>query len=255
MSCVTLNKDSRTEIKGKLRLSVVIPCWGDCYLTLEVIKQLKHLTEIDWVVSAYQPSNYLKKVLQQLGVSCAICPVASRGLQMNIGARQAQGDVLLFHHADSILEESQIESIHRSLENEKIIGGAFYRKFDDRHPRLRFLENFERWHSRSFGTLYGDQSLFVRSSTFEKMEGFCNCPILEDVEFSGRLRREGTIALLDPPMVSSPRKHLENGPWRTTMENAAVLLLYRPGVSPQKLHQWYYRENGKLQHLRQSHES
>jgi hypothetical protein len=47
--------------------------------------------------------------------------------------------------------------------------------------------------------------------------------------------------MLDPPIRTSARKHLSQGPWRTTGRNAAILLLYHCGVSPTRLHRWYYR--------------
>jgi hypothetical protein len=105
---------------------------------------------------------------------------------------------------------------------------------------MRWAEGIERWHNRTFGALYGDQSLFARRAHFEKLGGFAEIPLLEDVEFSKRLRASGRIALLDPPIASSPRKHLEQGAWRTTLRNAAILLLYRLGINPRRLHSWYY---------------
>ena len=64
---------------------------------------------------------------------------------------------------------------------------------------------------------------------------------MEDVEFSKRLRAApGLIALLDPPVKTSARHHLRRGPWRTTVRNALFISLYKCGVSPVRLHHWYY---------------
>jgi len=107
-----------------------------------------------------------------------------RGFQMNRGAELATGDALLFHHADSVLTEAHADSITREMSDVKIVGCAFYRKFDERHPHLRWLEGPERSHSRLFGTLYGEQSIFVRHSHFKRLGGFANIPLMADVEFS-----------------------------------------------------------------------
>jgi hypothetical protein len=93
--------------------------------------------------------------------------------------------------------------------------------------------------------LFGDQSLFVRKEIFMQIGRFADIPLMEDVEFSKRLRQNGLIVLLDPPMRSSPRKHLEEGSWRTTLRKFAVLVLFKLGIPPEDLHRWYYRQCAK----------
>ena len=159
---------------------------------------------------------------------------------MNIGAHEASGDVLLFHHVDSELTNAHLESIAAALRDPAIIGGAFYRKFDERHPMLRWFEPLERLHLRFFGTIYGDQSVFVRREVFWQLGEFAPIPLMEDVEFSKRLRRAGRIVLLDPPMRSSPRRQIEQGSWRVTFRNLLFLVAYKCGVSAHLLHHWYY---------------
>ena len=75
---------------------------------------------------------------------------------------------------------------------QRSIGGAFYRKFDGRHPHLLWLEKIARYLStRHGGTFFGDQSVFVRREIFAKLGGFASIPLMEDMEFSRRLRRSG----------------------------------------------------------------
>ena len=107
-----------------------------------------------------------------------------------------------------------------------------------RHPRLMWLESVARFLARHGGTLYGDQSIFVRREVFERLGGFAKIPLMEDVEFSKRLRGAGKIAVLDPPVASSGRRHLRKGAWRTTIQNGLFILLYHLGVSPHRLHRW-----------------
>jgi hypothetical protein len=73
---------------------------------------------------------------------------------------------------------------------------------------------------------------------------------MEDVEFSGRLRAAGKIAVLDPPVASSARRHLRKGAWRTTFQNGLFIVLYNLGVSPHRLHRWYYGEAGEPSDIR-----
>lgn len=159
---------------------------------------------------------------------------------MNDGAAAATGDVLVFLHADTEMQPAHIAAIERAMTNHAIAGGAFYRAFDERHPHLRWLEPVARFLTRHGGTLFGDQTVFVRRELFEKLGGFADIPLMEDVEFSRRLRAAGEVAVLDPPIRTSPRHHIENGAWRSTIRNALFLLLFKLGVSAETLHAIYY---------------
>ncbi|MDQ6861402.1 MAG: glycosyltransferase family 2 protein [Verrucomicrobiota bacterium] len=173
-------------------------------------------------------------------VTARRCAQPSRGKQMNEGAAAATGDVLVFLHADTEIEATHLEAIGAAMANESINGGAFYRQFDERHPHLRCFEFVARFLTRHGGTLFGDQTLFVRREVFRKLGGFAEIPLMEDVEFSRRLRAAGPVAVLDPPIRTSPRHHIENGAWRTTIRNALFLLFYKLGVSAETLHRIYY---------------
>ena len=105
-----------------------------------------------------------------------------------------------------------------------------------------WLESVARFLTRRGGTLYGDQSIFVRREVFQRLGGFAKIPLMEDVEFSRRLRAAGKIAVLDPPVASSGRRHLRKGAWRTSVQNGLFIVLYKLGVSPHRLHRWYYGE-------------
>lgn len=176
------------------------------------------------------------------GATFIPCSTPNRGAQMNLGAAASDGDAIVFQHCDTGLEDSHLEAIQSALADPRVVGGAFFRKFDGRHPRLMWLESVARFLTRHGGTLYGDQSIFVRREIFERLGGFAKIPLMEDVEFSRRLRGAGKIAVLDPPVASSGRRHLKKGAWRTTIQNGLFIVLYDLGVSPHRLHRWYYGE-------------
>lgn len=177
-------------------------------------------------------------------------PRPGRGLQLNLGASLATAEVLLFHHVDSELIEAHLDSLARAMNDRGVTGGGFYRKFDERHPEMRWAEKIERAHCRSFGTIYGDQSVFVRREVFVRLGGFAPIPLMEDVEFSRRLRRAGKIVLLDPPMRSSPQRQIEQGAWRVTLRNLSFLIAFRAGVSPERLHRRYYGDEDRVHGMR-----
>ncbi len=231
---------SGKKIARAVGISIIVPCWRDDAVTEDLAARwLGHegVREV-LVASAGAPA---------VGASAASavrivrCPRAGRGIQMNEAARVATGAFLLFHHADTELTDEHLHSLAAAMRDPKVAGGAFRRRFDERHPHLRWLEPWEARRCQRFGPVFGDQSIFVRRLVFETLGGFAEVPLMEDVEFSCRLRQHAGLAILSPAIRSSARKHLQQGRWRTTLTNTLLLLLYVLGASPQRLHSWYYR--------------
>ncbi|HEX5176429.1 MAG TPA: TIGR04283 family arsenosugar biosynthesis glycosyltransferase [Chthoniobacteraceae bacterium] len=225
----------------RAKCSVIIPCWNDGEALQFLLARMARMRGVDQVVV----------VDASAGEDCAACGRAmgalvvksapSRGVQLNLGAQHADGDIFLFQHADSDLTQAHLDALHRAMEQSDVVGGAFHRQFDRRHAKLRFLAPIARAWAHRGGTLYGDQSIFVRRAVFERLGGFAEIPLMEDVEFSPRLRRAGRTVVLDPPMASSPRHHLRRGALRTSLRNGVMIALFRAGYPAQKLHAWYYR--------------
>jgi rSAM/selenodomain-associated transferase 2 len=232
-----------TPVGGRLRVSVIVPSWRDAEnlaLLLPAVAAIDSVAET--IVVDVSGDAESQKIAQEFGAHFVACSAPNRGAQMNVGAMLATGEVLLFQHADTELRPDHVHAIETAMLDPQLIGGAFYRKFDRRHPYLVWLEPIARLRSRRGGTLYGDQSIFVRREVFLHLGGFARIPLMEDVEFSRRLRAAGKIALLDPPTQTSARRHAGRGAWRTSMQNALFIVLYKFGVAPERLHQWYYRE-------------
>jgi len=225
----------------RLRISVVVPSWRDSKnleALLPVLSQLDRVAEI--IVVDASGGGESERIALANGATFIATAAPNRGEQMNLGAEAATGDVIVFQHADTDLEDAHLAAIEAALNEPEVIGGAFFRKFDRRHPRLKWLESVARFLTRHGGTLYGDQSIFVRRDIFMALSGFAKSPLMEDVEFSRRLRAAGKIAVLDPPLQSSARRHLRKGAWRTSIQNGLFIVLYHFGVSPHRLHRWYY---------------
>ncbi|PZR74968.1 MAG: hypothetical protein DLM52_08530 [Chthoniobacterales bacterium] len=223
------------------RISIIVPCWREAYIAVRRAADWAGFDSAKEVVLAGlagcgPPLDFPQSAKLHWCASLR----ASRGEQMNLGASKANGEILLFHHVDSELTPEHIDAIVQVMSDRAVIGGGFYRKFDQRHPALRWLEPLERIHNRAFGTIYGDQSVFVRRAVFEQLGGFAPIPLMEDVEFSKRLRRAGKVVLLDPAMRSSPQSQIEQGVWRVTLRNLLFLIAFRCGISADRLHCWYY---------------
>jgi len=226
-------------------VSLIVPVWGDDDLAAELVERVQIDPALgEWVIAAVEPGGRLRNLDRSGAIRLVVCGEPSRGAQMNRGAAQASGTLLCFHHADTELRPEHLRALKAASEDDSIVGGAFHRRFDDRHSWMIVWEGVVKRISAATGPLFGDQSIFVKTGTFREMGGFANIPLMEDLDFSRRLRRVGRIALLEPPLWSSPRRFRQIGSWRATLFNAGFIVLFYLGVSPQRLHRWYYGKRG-----------
>jgi uncharacterized protein len=163
-----------------------------------------------------------------------------RGSQMNAGARLAQGRLLLFLHADTILPEQAFQQILAVCEDGTTVGGAFDLEIASSRLFLKVISKVSSWRSQLTRIPYGDQAIFVRRDIFEVVQGFPDIPIMEDVALMQRLKQGGyAIRILRSPAIVSPRRWEQEGIVRCTLRNWSLMTLYVLGVDPQKLAYWY----------------
>lgn len=160
-----------------------------------------------------------------------------RASQMNSGANAAQGDILLFIHADTHLPPGGLSLIESHIGKRGIVAGSFSLSFDYPNPFLRLYALFSRINHILF--TYGDQGLFVARDVFEGVGRFRKLPIMEDVEIQKRLRRSGRFVKIRQPVITSARRFLEHGIVKQEILNICLVLLYYLGVSPSRLAKYY----------------
>jgi len=168
---------------------------------------------------------------------------AGRGVQLNEGAARADGRWLWFVHADSTLPNEFLARFRDLDLDRAIVGGAFRFALDSTSWQARVWERGVALRVGLLGLPYGDQGLFVRRAVFQRMGGFRPIPLMEDVEFVGRLKREGRIKHLKDEMVTSARRWEREGWWRRTLGNLGLLALYYVGVSPERLARRYEKRS------------
>jgi rSAM/selenodomain-associated transferase 2 len=245
----TLDTVAPATIAARLpTVTLIIPCWNDADALRRILPDATCFAGIvQTIVADASENGACEQIAREFGATHVRCPRPNRGAQMNAGARAADGDVLLFHHADTELRADHIAAIQRVATSASFSAGSFYRKFDPAHRKRQWMQRWVRLCNRHWGALYGDQSLFIRRDHFVQIGGFKEIALMEDVEFSRRLRRAGRIVLIDPAVLSSARRHRARGSLRTTIQNISIMILFQLGVSPEWLHRWYY----KPKHARQ----
>jgi rSAM/selenodomain-associated transferase 2 len=164
---------------------------------------------------------------------------AGRALQMNAGAREARGETLLFLHADTRIPPDAIESLDEFQASNRG-WGWFDVRLSGSHFMFRVIESLMNVRSRLTRITTGDHAVFVRRETFEKVGGYPEIPLMEDVAISRALKREGRPFVPDGRIETSSRRWEEEGIWRTTVLMWRLRLAYALGADPQDLASSYY---------------
>lgn len=221
-----------------MRLSVIIPVLNEEYTIAGAVEGLARIEPSEVIVVDGGSADRTPQIVRD-GPARLVVSARGRATQMNEGARHAGGDVLLFLHADTILPATARRDVEGCMTDPGCVGGRFDIRLDSGRPLLRVVSRMISLRSRLTRVATGDQAIFARRSVFERLGGFPEIPLMEDVAFSRALKKEGRIACLRSQVVSSARRWEQNGPVRTILLMWALKLLYLAGVPPATLKRLY----------------
>ncbi|MDY6803019.1 MAG: TIGR04283 family arsenosugar biosynthesis glycosyltransferase [Cyanobacteriota bacterium] len=220
------------------KISVIIPVLNEASAIARTIASARVAADLEIIVVDGGSRDGTVETAESLGVRVLQSP-PGRAMQMNSGAREAGGEILLFLHGDTILPPEFDKSIRLALAKAKVVAGAFELKIEGTMGGLSIVEKMVNWRSRYLQMPYGDQAIFLTSKIFWQIGGFPEMPIMEDFELIRRLQRRGKIETLPMPVVTSPRRWQKLGVLRTTLINQLVIIAYFLGISPERLARWY----------------
>lgn len=158
-----------------------------------------------------------------------------RALQMNAGAQQASGEVLLFLHADTLLPPQADVLVLQALAAGGPVWGRFDVRIAGRARLLPVIAALMNLRSRCTGIATGDQAMFITRAAFDAVGGFPAQPLMEDIEMSARLLKLSRPACLRAQVVTSGRRWETRGVWRTVLLMWRLRLAYWCGVAPERL--------------------
>lgn len=163
-----------------------------------------------------------------------------RAVQMNAGAATARGTYLWFLHADTRVSAEVISRLQQTLEQRPLWGRFDVRLFPA-GPALRLIGWMINLRSRLTGIASGDQGIFVDRACFEALGGYAHIPLMEDLQLCRRLKAQARPHCLRPPLITSSRRWLQHGVWRTVLLMWCLRLAYYAGANPEKLARQYRR--------------
>jgi len=163
-----------------------------------------------------------------------------RAIQMNLGARQANGEILWFLHADCMPHPHSITAIREALRNQHIVGGAFEYQLDHEGRFYRLTEFFSNRKNHRLKLLYGDMGIFIRKRIFWEIGGYPEIPLMEDMALCTAMKKHGEIVILPYRILTSARRWVEEGPLKNMVRNWILQIAYKLGASPVTLARWYH---------------
>lgn len=220
-------------------LSIIIPVLNEAAGIVDLLQSLQgfrsHGAEI--IVADGSSGDATVQLALPLADQVMTAP-RGRASQMNAGAALARAPLLLFLHADTRLPEGALP-----LVTQAIAQGALWGRFDvaisGSASGLGLIARMMNLRSRLSGIATGDQAIFVRRDVFEQISGFSDLPLMEDIEFSRRMKRIGRPACLSEKVITSGRRWEKHGVLRTILLMWSLRLRYFFGADPADLAREY----------------
>jgi len=221
------------------RIAVIIPTLNEAAIIADTLAQFDTLPgQWDVIVADSGSDDDTCAIVRSRGAIVVDGP-PGRGAGMNAGAAVATSDILLFLHADTILPPDAHAMILAALEDPAVAATAFRLTMDGTGWRYRLIPLISRFRVRVQRTFFGDQAIAVRRADFERIGGYPEPFLMEDVALSRQLRRQGKLRVLPANVVTSARRFEHGGMLRTLAFMSCLQIAYSLGISANRLARFY----------------
>ena len=221
-----------------MNISVIVPVLDEEKTVAATLQVLVALSPHEVIVVDGGSGDRSREICQRFAVKLFTAE-RGRARQMNYGAARARGDVLMFLHADTRLPSSAFDDIAAAMSDPHYVGGRFDVELAGAHWMLKVIGALINCRSRATKIATGDQALFVRREVFDRMGGFPDIALMEDIAFCRALKRLGGVACLRSRVITSARRWERDGVWRTIFKMWSLKVCYLAGVSPMRLKRFY----------------
>ena len=217
-----------------MKFSIIIPTLNEektirsCLLDLQPLRNRSEIIVVDGE-SADNTRTLAAPLAHKVTIS-----EKGRAKQMNIGAWQATGDILIFLHADTRLPENALQLIQQKIYNTRQ-WGRFDIQLSGNHFVLKVIACMMNWRSRLTGIATGDQVIFVTRLAFEKAGLYPEISLMEDIALCKALKKISPPICLKAKVISSGRRWERNGIYKTIFLMWSIRLRYLFGADPQTL--------------------
>lgn len=219
-------------------LSVVIPTLDEAERLPSLLRDLTAL-DAEIIIVDGGSRDQTTQIARAAGAHLLQTP-PGRATQLRAGADAARSEWLFFLHADSRLAPDALLALGTFVEHSgRNDFGHFSFALDGSSTLHRVLETGQQLRQRLLGLVYGDQGLIVSRQLYERVGGYPEWPLMEDVGLMKRLRRAGRRRALAPVLVTSSRRYDAEGGFAAWLRNVLLMSLFTVGVPPARLARWY----------------
>ena len=223
----------------KPSFTIIIPVFNEASIIEKYLSQFPNQPNQEIIIVDGGSTDNTVKIVQQKGFQVIESKIKKRSYQMNLGAKKAQGNILLFLHGDTILPDNYGNSITNILAQPNTIAGAFRLQIDAKEKSFRLLEKMINFRSIWLSLPYGDQGIFLKKSVFNEVGGFPDLPIMEDFVLIKMLQKKGKIEIADDGVITSARRWQKLGIFKTTLINQLIIAGYYLGIDFDTLAKFY----------------
>ena len=216
----------------RMKISIVIPTFNEAENISSLIGYLlKHggnsLAEV--IISDGGSTDDTVAIAKKTGALSVISPYKGRAAQMNYGASLATGDLFYFIHADSFPPADFAKDIEKKIKK-GFSFGRYRTKFNSNRWILKLNAFFTRFDW--FVCYGGDQTLFVKKTLFEDINGFDeSLRIMEDYDIVVRAKQKASYAIIQKNTLVSARKYDTNSWWRVQRANYLIVRMFKKGAA------------------------
>lgn len=226
--------------KAEQMISIIIPTFNEANKIGKLTAYLKSHFEqgqAEIIVVDGGSSDNTVELAQKNGAVTVISPQKGRAKQMNYGAKKAREEWLYFLHADTTPPSTFITDIRNAVDSGYDCG-CFRLRFDSNHPVLKFYSWFTRFDIDFFR--FGDQSLFVKKTLFEQINGFDEAlMVMEDQEIISRLKSHAQFTIIKNPVTTSARKYERFGVFKLQLIFSIIVCLFYLNISQEATVHFY----------------
>ena len=226
------------------RISIIIPTYNEADnlpLLLSDLSTLKKEGEITIVDCGSNDRTI--DIARIYGVKILKSKEKNRGLQLSIGANNAEGEWFIFLHADSRLKQAWVSKIRLVLNDDKSLIYSFKFRINSKKIIYRFLEILVNLRTFFFKTPYGDQGLIIHREIYFKNNGYSKIPLMEDLELIKRLKIKNNLRILDSAIFTSPRKWEKSNIFLQALKNWKFRRRWQKGEPIKSIYNDYYKNS------------
>ncbi|GAC1451175.1 MAG: TIGR04283 family arsenosugar biosynthesis glycosyltransferase [Desulfuromonadaceae bacterium] len=223
------------------KLSVIIPTLNEAGTLPAILADLKAQDDVtlEIIVGDGGSTDATRQIAEEFGTRLTVTK-RGRGTQMNAAAAKATGDFLLFLHADSRIDITNLLSeavcaLHKWMDKEghEGVAGHFSLRFMRATKRnaMAYRYTEEKTAFNRVNTTNGDQGLLLTKEFFRYLGGFDeSMPFLEDQRIAEKIRAQGKLFTLPGYLKTSARRFETEGFHRRYILMSMMMGLHSVGA-------------------------